>query len=210
MTSLATPAVTQAFKARTVLLELLEARGYDTSVYRGSTLPEVHAMMQAKQMDMLLENPSLKRRAYVKFNMAKALRTANIYDWVEDLYHLEGTLGPSDELIVVAKDPPNDSIQKVLRELWGRNKTFLSVLGVAHLQFNITQHVLVPPHRVLSDEESDAVARRYRITSTDQIPDISRFSPVATAIGLRPGEWCEIKRKSRTAIATKFYRICSA
>ena len=210
MTSVATPAVVQAFKARTVLLELLQARGYDTAPYEGGTLPEAHAMLQAKQMDMLLKNPATKKKAYVKFNLSKALRSANIYDWVEDLYHLEGTLRPSDELIVVAKDAPNESIRKVLRELWGRGKTYLTVLGAAHLQFNITKHVLVPPHRVLSEEEAKTVAERYRVTTPSQVPDISRFSPVAAAIGLRPGEWCEIKRKSRTAILTNFYRICSA
>lgn len=210
MSSVATPAVVQAFKARTVLLELLKARGYDASPYDGGTLPEVHAMLQAKQMDMLLTNPGTGKKVYVKFNLTKALRTSNIYDWVEDLFHLEGTLQPSDDLIVVAKDAPNDSIKKVLRELWSRGGTFLTVLGAEHLQFNITKHVLVPPHRVLSDEEAKAVAARYKVSSPDQVPDISRFSPVAAAIGLRPGEWCEIKRKSRTAIQTPFYRICSA
>ncbi len=172
-------------------------------------MSEIHAMLQARQMDMLLKNPATNRSAYVKFNIAKALRAANLYDWVEDLYHLEGTLAANDELIVVAKDNPNDSIQKVLREQWSRDRTFITVIGAQHLQFNIMKHVLVPPHRVLSDQESREVAERYKITAPTQVPDISRFSPVAAAIGLRPGEWCEIKRKSRTAIQSLFYRICS-
>ncbi len=209
MPASATPAVVQAFKARRVMLELLQARGYDTTPYEGSSMTEVHAMLQARQMDMLLKDPTTGRKAYVKFHPTKALRAANVYDWVEDLYHLEGTLGPEDELIVIAKDGPNDSIQKVLRELWGRGKVFLIIIGMAHLQFNITKHVLVPPHRVMSDEESAAVTARYKITSASQIPDISRFSPVAAAIGLRPGGWCEITRSSRTAVKSKFYRICS-
>lgn len=203
------PAVVQAFKARATLLELLRARGYDTTPYDGSSMSEIHAMLQARQMDMLLTNPATNRKTYVKFNMGKALRAPNLYDWVEDLYHLEGTLGPDDDLIVVAKDNPNDSIQKVLRELWSRDKIFITVIGEEHLQFNIMKHVLVPPHRVLSDEESRKVADRYKITTPTQVPDISRFSPVAAAIGLRPGEWCEIQRKSRTAIKSLFYRICS-
>ena len=209
MTSTATPAVKQAFKARKVMLELLQARGYDVSSYEGSSLPEIHAMLQAKQMDMLVKNAGTRRSAYIKFNLGKALRAANLYDWVEDLYHLEGTLAGDDDLIVVAKDDPNESIQKVLRELWSRGRTFITVIGVSRLQFNITKHVLVPPHRVLSKEETDAVRNKFKITSVSQVPDISRFSPVAAAIGLRPGEWCEIKRKSRTAIQSTFYRICS-
>ena len=40
------------------------------------------------------------------------------------------------------------------------------------------------------------------------MPEIGRFDPVAQAIGLRPGELCEIIRSSPTAITTKYYRFC--
>ena len=40
-------------------------------------------------------------------------------------------------------------------------------------------------------------------------PDISRSDPVAKAIGIRPGEVCEIIRPSKTAISAPYYRICS-
>ncbi|MCK5558294.1 MAG: DNA-directed RNA polymerase subunit H, partial [Candidatus Hydrogenedentes bacterium] len=38
--------------------------------------------------------------------------------------------------------------------------------------------------------------------------DISRFDPVAQAIGLRPGQLCRVMRPSRTAIVAPFYRFC--
>ena len=209
MPSSSSPAAVHAYKGRMVLLELLAMRGFDTSVYQGSTVAEVHSMMQTKQMDMLLSKADSEEKVYVKYNTGKALRTNDIYDWVEDLYHLENVLGKSDELIIVAKDPPNDSIKKVLRDLWSRDSIFITVFGSAHLQFNITKHVLVPPHRPLSVAEKDAVAAKYSIQDESQVPDISRFSPVACAIGLRPGTWCEIRRPSRVAVRSLFYRICS-
>ena len=43
-----------------------------------------------------------------------------------------------------------------------------------------------------------------------QIPDISRFSPVAQLIGIRPGQICKIYRYSKTAINTDFYRVCTS
>jgi DNA-directed RNA polymerase subunit H (RpoH/RPB5) len=49
---------------------------------------------------------------------------------------------------------------------------------------------------------------RYNITDLNQIPDISRFDPVARAIGLRPGDVCHIIRPSKTSIKTNYYRIC--
>ena len=44
--------------------------------------------------------------------------------------------------------------------------------------------------------------------SDSQFPDISRFDPVAQAIGIRPGQVCEIIRPSKTAISAPYYRIC--
>ena len=49
---------------------------------------------------------------------------------------------------------------------------------------------------------------RYNITDKVQFPDISRFDPVAQVIGLRPGQVCEITRASKTAIESKYYRVC--
>ena len=42
-----------------------------------------------------------------------------------------------------------------------------------------------------------------------QFPEISRFDPVAIAIGLRPSQVVEIIRSSPTALKTKFYRLCN-
>ena len=89
-------------------------------------------------------------------------------------------------------------------------KYLITVIGVKQLQFNILEHDLVPSHRVLTSEETSDVKKRYNIIDDSQLPDISRFSPVSLAIGIRPGEVCEIIRPSRTAITAPFYRICSA
>ena len=41
-----------------------------------------------------------------------------------------------------------------------------------------------------------------------QWPEISRFDPVAQAIGLRPKQVCKIIRSSETSITNEYYRIC--
>lgn len=210
MASTSSPATTKAFKARTVLLQLLKTRGFDVEEYEGSSIAEVHAMLQEKQMDMMLKNPTTGGKVYVSYSAIKALRVNNIYDLVEDLYSLEDTLSKDDELIIVAKDPPNETIQKVLKDMWSKSQTFITIFGLDNLQFNILNHTLVPPHRPLSNEEQKTLLEKYSVTDPNiQLPDISRFSPVAAAIGLRPGMVCEIMRPSRTAVSTPFYRICS-
>ena len=59
-----------------------------------------------------------------------------------------------------------------------------------------------------AEQEVLKIKERYNIMSDAQFPDISRFDPVAQVIGLRPGQVCEITRSSKTAIETKYYRVC--
>ena len=49
---------------------------------------------------------------------------------------------------------------------------------------------------------------KMNIVDNSKIPEISRFDPVAIAIGLRPGDICEIIRPSITSITGTYYRYC--
>ena len=202
--------VDQVFKARRTMLALLKRRGFDTTEHEGASISEVNAMLQTKQLDMLITNPTTGRKAYVKFHLGKALRAPNLYDWIEDLFQLERTLETSDDLIVIAREQANAALEQTLREILAQDQIFITAFGIAHLQFNVLDHELVPPHETLTLDREKAMRAKYRITDDSQLPEISRFSPVALAIGLRPGQICEIMRPSRTAIRTPFYRICSA
>ena len=86
---------------------------------------------------------------------------------------------------------------------------FIIIFTLEELSYNILNHNLVPPHRILDKQETKKIKEKYNIISNKQFPEISRFDPVAKVIGLRPGQICEITRKSKTAITTKFYRFCS-
>ena len=114
----------------------------------------------------------------------------------------------NDDLIVIIKDEPNDTIRNTLINLYEQDGVFVNVINIRRLQYNILDHILVPPHIVLSKEEGDEVKRKYNIIDDKQIPDISRFSPVSQIIGIRPGDLCRIYRQSKTAIKSEFYRVC--
>ena len=202
--------VVQITKSRDNILAQLEKRGYDVENYKGASVAQVHVMFQNTQLDMLVTNPDTGKKAYVKYHLGKSLRSNNIMDMIDDLFTLDSVLNKDDDLIVIARDLSNDSMKKSLREIWSKMKYLVTVIGLKQLQFNILEHDLVPPHRVLTSEETSDVKKRYNIIDDSQLPDISRFSPVSLAIGIRPGEVCEIIRPSRTAITAPFYRICSA
>lgn len=194
------------FKSRNILLDLLSEQGYDVSKYTGSSINEVNSMYQNKQMDMLLEKKD--KKVYVKYHLNKTLKLGNINDYIEDLIHLDNVLEKKDDIIIIIKDEPNDSLLSILSNLWLQEQIYVNVINIKRLQFNILNHVLVPKHRVLNDEETKIFKQRYNISDNSQIPDISRFSPVAQVIGMRPGQICEITRSSKTAIDTLFYRVC--
>ena len=201
--------VVQIAKSRENILAQLKERDFEVEKYEGQSISQIHIMLQNNQLDMLVENEKTGRKAYVKYHLGKTLRGNNIMDYIDDLFTLESVLTREDDLIVIGRDGANDSMEKALRQIWSQDKYLITVIGLKALQFNIIKHELVPPHRVLSEEEASDIKKKYNIVNDSQLPDISRFSPVSLAIGVRPGQLVEIMRPSKTAISAPFYRICS-
>ena len=198
------------YKARKNLLDMLKEREFDVSAYTGASMNEVNTMFTTKQLDMILHNPETDEKMVIKYHLAKGLRQNNIHEYIEDIFQVEQVLKKSDDFMIIVKDEPNDSLIKVLQNIWEQEGFFVIVIPLARLQFNVLQHSLVPPHRKLSKDEAIDFRKKYNITRDSEIPDISRFSPVAQVIGMRPGDICEITRPSKTGILTPFYRICSS
>jgi DNA-directed RNA polymerase subunit H len=196
------------YKSRQVILDHLEPQGYDVSNYNEFSINEVNIMSQNKQLDMLLTNTENKKQVFVKYFLLKGLRDTYIYDMIEDLYNLEQILTKGDTLIIIAKDDPNNSLQAFLKTIFSNEDIFIIVHSLKRLQFNLLEHELVPKHTILTEEQVTKFKKEYGITKSTQIPDISRFDPVALAIGMRPGEICHIERKSKIAVVGDYYRSC--
>ena len=84
----------------------------------------------------------------------------------------------------------------------------ISLLNIKRLQFNGLKHDSVPRHIKLTEIEKEEYKKKYNILSDNQIADISYFDPISLLSGFRPGDIILIKRKSRTAIESDFYRMC--
>jgi DNA-directed RNA polymerase subunit H (RpoH/RPB5) len=207
--------INEILKSRKHIVEVLKRQGFNTTEYESFSIHEVNAMYQAKQMDMLLKKDNGSKKTYVKYHTGKNyqiernLQPGKIYEYIEDLFTLEEILEKTDDLIIIINDEPNDTIEKTLRHIWKQDGIFVNVINIKRLQYNILDHVLVPPHTVLTKEEAVEIRRKYNIMTDRQMPDLSRFSPVAQLIGIRPGDICKIVRPSKTSIQTEFYRICS-
>ena len=215
--------ISQIYKSRTVLLELMKQQGYKSSEYEGFSINEVNTMKTNNQLDMILEKsiggkdvedvdspPEYeKRKIYIKYYLAKALRPNNLQEMIDDLFTVEEVLKKKDTLLVIVRDEVNETLMNFVKHTWESEKIFIIIQPLKRLQFNILEHVLVPQHRVLNEAEKIQIKNKYNITNDNQFPDISRFDPVAQIIGIRPGEVCEIIRPSKTAISAPYYRICN-
>ena len=147
-------------------------------------------------------------KVYVKYHLDKAIRDAYLRNIKEQLFEVENILTKEDTLIIIVKEEVNETIENLLKEIWEREGIFIIIHSIKRLLFNILEHTYVPPHRILSDEEDKAMRLKFNVMNDSQLPEISRFDPVAKAIGIRPGQICEIDRSSKTAIISKYYRIC--
>ena len=201
--------ISSVFKSRQNLLILLREQKYDIKDYEEFSVNEVHIMFNNKQLDMLMSQPDDNKKIYVKYHLAKTLRRENINDYIDDLYNLEQVLTKGDTLMIVIKQEPHDPLLAILNQIWEQEGIFIIIYNLEKLQYNILEHSYVPKHTILNNEEVDKLKKTYNITNNKELPQISRYDPVALAIGMRPGQICKIIRPSKTAITTDYYRICS-
>ena len=194
-------------KSRETILQYLKNLNYNIDSYENTSINEVHIMIQNKQLDMLVEN-SKNEKVYIKYHLAKSLRPQYVHDIVEDLYSIEQVLEPKDTLIIVIKDEPNETMVNLLKQIYATNGIYIAIFNIARLQFNILEHSMVPKHKKLTDSDVEEFNKRYNIVNNEQLPTISRFDPVALAIGLRPDQICKIERPSKISISGEYYRIC--
>ena len=205
--------ISQIYKSRVVLLELMEKQGYDIKDYEGFSINEVNTMKINNQLDMMINTSEnveeeMKKMIYIKYHLLKGLRPQNLQEIIDDLFNVEEILTKKDTLLIVVKDTMNETLKNEIKHIWEQDKIFIVIIPLKRLQFNILNHILVPPHRILSSKEKMQIQKRYNIMDDSQFPDISRFDPVAQVIGIKPGEVCEIIRPSKTAITSVYYRIC--
>ena len=252
-TKMTSTLISQLYKSRCVLTELMQMQNYAVDDFDGFSIAEVSLMNTNNQLDMLLQKKEkLKKqegekengegdegdekendnggeeefqeggadqeeveeeekltKIYIKYAQnEKTFRQQNVREVVDDLFYVEQVLAPEDTLLIVVRDEPNETLLQEVKHIWETAHIFVILIPLKRLQFNVLKHELVPKHRVLNEREKMNIKRKYNVMSDYEFPELSRFDPVALAIGIRPGQLCEIIRPSKTAISSKYYRIC--
>ena len=137
-----------------------------------------------------------KKRVYIKISDYKntsITKNSPIGEFLTK-YHEEY------KLIVV--ETMNQKSEKIIASY----ETACEIFKTMELMINIVDHILVPKHIVLTQEEGQQVLEAYCAKKKD-MPLILTTDPIARYYNMQPGEICKIIRSSTMTCETPFYRI---
>lgn len=209
--------VVQIYNSRMTILELMHSKyNYNIDEYKGFSINEIDAMISSNQLDMLLtqigEGDTITNAAsktYIKYHEKQNFTEMALRPILEDLFIDTDTLTKKDTLIVIFDGEPNDSLKSHLVYKYNHDGIFVVVHNIQRLQFNILEHMLMPLNiRILDENGTKQLIDKYHLKNVKELPEISRFDPMALAICLRPGQICTFDRKSPNALISEYFRIC--
>ena len=214
--------ISSIYKSREVILELLQTQNYDISNYRGVDINEINTLYETSMLDIIVEKNIIedgqeskgepeniiKEKMYVHYYLDGKISQTKIQNLIDDLFITEEILTSNDALFIIIEQEPNETINNFVHHIWEKDGIFVIVQSIKRLQFNVLNHELQPKFKILNEQETNNVKKKYNIINDSNWPEISRFDPVCKATFIRPGQIFEITRPSKTALVSNYYRIC--
>lgn len=208
-------------RSRHTLLEILEDRGYDTTAYRNISPDQILTLAAGhpRALDIIVPKREGSTapcdRAVVTYMIQDRIK-GRLGTIVRDIYEessneaVIASIRPKDDLIIIMNEPAHDAFDKASLQVWQTQKSRMTFFHIKQVVVHLGRHVLVPPHRKLSDEEAKGEIERLHITQRAQLPLIKYHDVQARIMGLVPGDLVEILRPSPTAGVMRYIRLCAA
>ena len=214
--------IIQNYKSRQTILDLLKKQGYNVDEYEGFSLNEIDTMTRNNTLDMFVTTSKVEeadaedenfKKMYIKYEeFANTSRVENaINDLFDNAHETKYQLRSSqDTLLIISNDDPNDKMQNYLATLYETQQRFVTIINIHRLLFNILEHDLQPKEiSILTPKQKAEFIKKFHIKNyTMELPEISRFDPLALVLFLKPGEICRFVRDSPVAITSEYYRVC--
>lgn len=111
--------------------------------------------------------------------------------------------------ILVLKRGITPFAKRILTEMnnmQSESKKVIELFESDELLVNITKHIFVPKHQLLTPAEKAELLQKYKLKDT-QLPRIQQIDPVARYYGLGKGQVVKIIRPSETAGRYVTYRL---
>ena len=206
--SLQSHMISNIYNSRKTILELLKGRNYDVSSLDNFSINEIKVMLNSKEIDFELKNGDNK--VFVKYLISSKMRNTslknNITDFIESLDDSKDL--SNIDLVMILKDKPNESLYKVVDDIYNEKQLYVNLFWIKNLQINILHHEYVPKHELITEDDFKQLKTQYNLNSRYQLPIIHRHDPVSKCLGIRPGQIVKITRSSVTAGEYTCYRCC--
>jgi DNA-directed RNA polymerase subunit H (RpoH/RPB5) len=209
-------------RSRETLLDILEERGYDATVYRNISPDQILTLAtgNTRALDVFVPKKEGSAapcdRAVIVYQLQDRIRS-RLGTFTRDIYeeHPDKTganaVRPTDDVIVVLNEPAeHEAFGKASLQLWQAKKARMVFFHIKQVVVHPGRHRLVPPHRKMSAEEAKEAVDRLHITQKSMLPLIKHHDIQARVLGLVPGDMVEVLRPSPTAGEARVLRICAA
>jgi len=205
------------YRSRRTLLRMLADRGYTTKPFENFGPDEIEAMVIAGQdaLRMDLERPkpadSTITKCRVLYNLTKLKsRLSGFLSALTDKEKGEDFVEPSNTEVIVMLAAPEgepvvDMYHSAAYEQYSSKGLRISFFRIANLVFHPSEHVLVPKHVKLAEEDIPfPKAERHKLPFIRFHEDMQ-----ARVLGLVPRDIVKITRPSPSSGVYTMYRICS-
>ena len=208
------------YRSRQTLLQLLKEKGYNTVPYDKFGPFEIEKMISNDKennlgMELKREVPAdstIPSRCIVVYAIPRVKnRLGNFLsklltnsDTGEDLIDSKTT-----EIIIITLEAIGDTFNAAALNQWAKRTLRVAFFDAHTLVSNPLQHVLVPLHEVVPEEEHADLLKKYNMKTKLNLPVI-RFHEdiIGRILGLIPGSIVKITRPSPSAGEYVLYRVC--
>lgn len=119
--------------------------------------------------------------------------------------------GHNSGIIIVSMSRPSDTVLAGLRSyISNGDAPLVQIFELRHLQFNISKHVKVPKHRLVTAQELPDILKANNVDKPNYFRKIDSQDAMAKWIGARPGDVIEVTGMCETSAENKRYLFCMA
>ena len=181
---------------------MIADRGYTIPESENISFEQFEIKYNNKNLDIYIYDQNLEKKLYVYFH--NDLKSFGKSDLKSNMQKIISQYSDEDiNIIFILRDKENSAVTKELsKESYKNVEVFLK----KNMLFNITHHVYVPKHILLSKDEEKELLQKYN-TTKGKLPKMSKLDPVAKYYGMKTDQVCKIIRKSPEVGEYIYYRL---
>jgi DNA-directed RNA polymerase I, II, and III subunit RPABC1 len=190
------------YKIRITVLEMLSDRGYIVPDIENISFEEFVIKYNNKNIDIFVNDEIKNERIYIHFH--NEIKNFSKNDLKNIMQNIISKYNDQDiNLILILREKENSAISKELSKDTYKN---VEIFLRKNLVFNVTKHVYVPKHIILTKDEEKELLEKY-YTTKGKLPKMPKTDPIAKYYGMKSEQICKIIRKSPEVGEYIYYRL---